>query len=64
MRHEATEKFTCPGCGEKCVGRICWNAFRHELFYRYRRCEKCGIMFVTSERVQGISQKSRRRRIG
>ena len=62
MSRPPVEKFTCPVCGERCKGLISWEVFKGTTFYRYRRCEKCGIKFVTSERVAGVSQKNKRRR--
>ena len=51
------EKFTCPACNEKCIGRIEYNEFLGNTFYRYRACEKCRKRFVTAEKIIGLAKR-------
>lgn len=54
------EKFVCPACYDRCKGQISWGIMKYNGFTRYRKCEKCGITFVTLETIRGISRKSRK----
>lgn len=56
MRGKMRKKFICPKCGEEIGAHVIDTLPFFGGFRRWRKCEECGVVFVTSEKISYISR--------
>jgi len=61
MNMESTlPRFICPSCKEYIFGHVTDTRAGDDGLYRWRRCEECGVTFVTAERFERLARKTKR----
>ena len=59
MRGTLRKKFVCPSCREKVCTRVIDTKVEYYGFDRYRRCENCDAVFVTTEKIDHLSSRGK-----
>lgn len=60
MRGTMRIKFKCPACKEDIKAPVIDTYPMYYGFMRYRKCEKCNTVFVTTETVNRITHRKGR----
>ena len=60
MRGTMRVKFKCPSCNGYIKAQVIDTSVESDGFKRYRKCEKCGIVFVTMENICYMTKRKGR----
>ena len=62
VKNQLRKKFICPGCNEEICAPVTdmKPGYIGSGVWRYRKCEKCGVVFVTTEKVWYITKRKGR----
>ena len=60
MKGQSVSKFKCPGCHEYILAHITDTRIGDDGIHRWRRCEICGVAFVTAEKIERVARKTKR----
>ena len=55
MKGKTRKKFTCPACNKEIFAYVTDTEIDYRGCKRYRKCEECGVSFVTLERIVNVS---------